>query len=258
VEGADYNPSLSPLKYIKDAEEPLELINLFWYGCGTCRQIDPIVDQYKRGLKSDVVFKKIHTMYAPNPLWMIHAQLFHTLDYMGKEAELHKDIFVEVQENGGTDGEGHQLAGLTDLISAADFAARKGIPREDFIAAWNSPEVKARMDHALTFIDNLNLDSVPAFVVNGKWSFPIIRGKGLGHFFQTAEKLMADERELLAKSGQTPKTGDPSLDASVLQAEEAEDNSEFPSTEVLIHQTDDKLAEGTIDPVTQDPVSDPK
>jgi thiol:disulfide interchange protein DsbA len=254
VEGVDYRATLSPLKYDKNASEPYELVNLFWYGCGTCRQIDQNVDEFARILSPDVNFVKIHTMYAPNPAWMVHAHLYHTMDYLGKEKELRKEIFAEVQERGGYSPDGHPLAGLTDLESSANFAAKHGIPKEEFIAAWNSPEVKARMDHALTFINNLNLDSVPAMAVNGKWTFNIVRGKGLGHFFQTAARLLAMEKEA------SPQAGVPSALKSAADlnlAEEAKEKSELPSPEILRHETDDSLAQKTIDPVNQDPEGNP-
>ncbi|MDR2349613.1 MAG: thiol:disulfide interchange protein DsbA/DsbL [Deltaproteobacteria bacterium] len=199
--GVDYKSTLGPRTLLKDTGKPLELVYVFWYGCGSCRELDPSVDQYAKLLPPDVVFAKIHAMYAPNLLWTNQARLFHTLQYLGKEEELHKEIFKEVQENGGTDGEGRALAGLADLDSMLLFAEKHGISKEDFTKAWESPEVEKRFQLALTFIDNLDIDSVPAMAVNGKWAFTVMRGKGRGHFFRTADELLARERELLSGSG---------------------------------------------------------
>jgi thiol:disulfide interchange protein DsbA len=159
--------------------------------------MDPIIDQYAKNLPPDVTFVKIHAMYAPNALWMTQAKLFYTLQYLGKEEELHKNLFIEVQENGGVDEEGHKLAGLSDLDSMIKFAERNGISENDFRSAWNSTEVDNRMKLGLAFIENLNIDSVPAMAVNGKWSWTVMGGKTQGHFFETAQTVLAKERALL-------------------------------------------------------------
>jgi thiol:disulfide interchange protein DsbA len=199
VEGRDYNAVGTPLKLTPDEEgKPLELVYIFWFGCGTCRRIDPAVTQFFSTLPEDVRAFRIPAMYEPNATWMIHARLFYTLDQLEREQGLHGALFAEVQDNGGTDpGTGHPLAGLTDLESMIRFAESRGIAREEFEAAWNSPETMERYRKALAYIDNLNLDSVPAMGVNGRYGFPIGRG-GPGRFFATAQKLLDDERARLA------------------------------------------------------------
>jgi thiol:disulfide interchange protein DsbA len=179
----------------------VELVYVFWYGCGTCRKLDPAVDQYLRSLPGDVRAFKIHAMYEPNTLWMTHARLFWTLETLGKEEELHQAIFAEVQDKGGTDPEsGHAMAGLTDPESMARFAESKGIPREEFAAAWNSPETEQKFRKALDYISNLDLDAVPGMGVNGRYAFSISKG-GAGRFFETAQRLIEDERGSLPDGG---------------------------------------------------------
>ncbi|MDR2459362.1 MAG: thiol:disulfide interchange protein DsbA/DsbL [Deltaproteobacteria bacterium] len=198
--GIDYHPTIqSPWPLLKDTNTPLELVYIFWYGCGTCRRMDPSIDQFAKNLDPDVTFVKIPAMHAPNISWMTHARLFYALDYLGVEKELHQEVFVEVQDRGGMDDEGHRLAGLSNLDSMSSFAEKHGIKREDFLAAYNSPEVEARMQSALAFIDNLDIPSVPAMAVDGRWAFTLQGAKGIGYFFQTAIKLLNDDREALAQ-----------------------------------------------------------
>jgi hypothetical protein len=177
--------------------------------------MDPAIDQFAKKLAPDVTFEKIPAMHAPNSMWMVHARLFYALDYLGKEKELHKDLFVAVQEDGGTDEDGHALAGLVTLESMVAFATAHGISQEEFEKAYNSPEVQMRMDQALRFIDNLKIPSVPAMAVNGRWAFTLQGNKGQGFFFQTAERLLSDDRAALAASGGSDDSdSEPSGDSS--------------------------------------------
>jgi thiol:disulfide interchange protein DsbA len=185
-----------------DPARPIELVYIFWYGCGTCRRIDPAVEQYSLSLPHDVRFVRIPAMFERNATWMNHARFFYVMDQLGREKDLHGAIFAEVQDRGGSDpSSGHALAGLADFDSMARFAERNGIARSDFEAAWNSPETEARFRHALDYINHLDLDAVPAMGVNGRYGFAIAQG-GVGRFFETAQKLMADERARLAAKGE--------------------------------------------------------
>ncbi|MDR1313703.1 MAG: thiol:disulfide interchange protein DsbA/DsbL [Deltaproteobacteria bacterium] len=200
VEGDDYKALGSVLTLTpENSEKPLELVYIFWYGCGTCRRIDPAVDQFVRGLPADVRAVRIPAMYEPNPLWMNHARLYYALDTLGKEAELHGRIFAAVQDEGGADADGHAAAGLAAFDQMARFAEQNGISSSEFTAAWNSPDTEAKFQRGLAFINNLDLDSVPAMGVNGRYAFPISRG-GAARFFDTAQKLLADERARVAEA----------------------------------------------------------
>ncbi|MDR1039127.1 MAG: thiol:disulfide interchange protein DsbA/DsbL [Deltaproteobacteria bacterium] len=200
AEGADYKVLSKPGTLTPDTpDRPLELVYVFWYGCGTCRRIDSTMDQYSLSLPRDVRSYRIPAMYEPNELWMNHARLFYALDVLGKESELHSRIFEAVQDTGPPDASGHIAAGLANFDEMASFAERNGISRADFEKAWNSPETASRFQAGLEFINNMDLDSVPAIGVNGRFAVPISRG-GVPRFLDTANKLLADERARIAPS----------------------------------------------------------
>jgi thiol:disulfide interchange protein DsbA len=180
-----------------DPDRPLEFVYIFWYGCGTCRRLDPAMDQYVSFLPGDVRVSRIPAMYEGNALWMDHARLFYALDTLGREAALHSKIFEAVQDTGPPDASGHAAAGLANFEQMARFAAQNGISREEFERAWNSPETSARFQRGLAFINNIDVDSVPAVAVNGRYAYTVSRG-GIPRFLDTAQKLLADERERLA------------------------------------------------------------
>ena len=131
---------------------------------------------------------------------MAHGRLFFTLEALGKENELHQAVFEEIQGPTAAQDHTHSEGGLFDLASILRFAEAHGISRADFQNAWNSPEVSENIERALAFTNNLNIKSVPALAVNGRYSFAISR-KGEGFFLATAEYLIKKEQaEAAAKS----------------------------------------------------------
>jgi hypothetical protein len=76
------------------------------------------------------------------------------------------------------------------------FAATQGVPRAAFNAAYDSPAVKGREARITSFMENAGLDAVPAMVINGRYTITFFHGPG---YYQLAEKLIASERERLAK-----------------------------------------------------------
>jgi thiol:disulfide interchange protein DsbA len=188
--GRDYTEASSPKRLFKDPKEDVELVYIFWFGCGSCRNLDPVMTQYESTLGSGVKFRRIPALYAPNPYWMIHGRLYFTLEFMGKEKELHQAVFEAVQGTGQSD---HSQGGLESLGAILNFVEGQGINRKDFMTAWDSPEVAAEMDRALAFIDNLNVNSVPSMAVNGRYSFSLSR-RGPSFFLATAEYLVNREK----------------------------------------------------------------
>ncbi|MDR1165224.1 MAG: thiol:disulfide interchange protein DsbA/DsbL [Deltaproteobacteria bacterium] len=198
VLGEDYREAVTPLPLLAETEPPLELVYIFWYGCGTCRRLDPLVSQFFKTLAPDVKFTSVPALFAPNATWMAHGKLFFALEYLGKEKALHAKVFAAVQDNLDSTGHG---GGLTTFPEQLAFAKENGIAEADFAAAYNSPEVERRIQAVLAFVDNLDIDSVPAMGVGGRYSFSISRA-GAGRFFQTAEALLEAERARLASPAQ--------------------------------------------------------
>jgi thiol:disulfide interchange protein DsbA len=180
---------------LDESDDKIELAYFFWYGCPSCYKTDPATSMFLGSLPDDVRVVRLHAMFDRPPYWRIHGKLFYVLDHLGEEAGLHQRIFETIQTTAPSAG-GHYPQGLMTPEAQETFAAANGISRAAFKTAYDSPEVKGRMERVISFMDNVGLDGVPAFVINGRYQYSFFPGPG---FYQQAEKLIGMERQRLAR-----------------------------------------------------------
>jgi thiol:disulfide interchange protein DsbA len=191
--GRDFTEVPRPERLFEDPLGSIELTYIFSFGCGTCRKIDPTISQYQMSLPEGVVFRRIPSLYVKNEFWMAYGRLFFALEALGKEKELHQAIFAAIQGDLESDGHTHGSGSLFELPSILAFVEGHGISKDDFMAAWESKEVKDNMDRTLAFLERMNINSVPAMAVNGRYSV-IFPSRGPGFFLATAEYLVNKEK----------------------------------------------------------------
>jgi thiol:disulfide interchange protein DsbA len=198
IPGRDYKELARPRRLDPEPADQVELVYVFWFGCGACRLMDPVISQYELSKPEGVRITRIPALYEPNEYWMTHGRLFYALDALGKERELHQAVFEAIQGREDSQDHSHAEGGLIDIASIVAFAESHGIAKADFMKAWDSPEVKAKMDDSLAFITAMRIDSTPSMAVNGRYSFSLTR-KGTNFFLATAEFLAAKERARAGK-----------------------------------------------------------
>jgi thiol:disulfide interchange protein DsbA len=193
VAGRDYKETSTPKRLYPDPADDVELVFVFWYACGACRAMDPVFKQYAAIHSDGVKIRTLPALYDKNEFWMMHGRLYFALEQLGKEEELHQAIFEEIQGESPSGAHSHENERLSSLPSIISFVESKGISKEDFQKAWDSPEVQANIDRGLAFIQNVGIEGVPAMAIDGRYSFSISR-KGPGFFLATADFLIAKEK----------------------------------------------------------------
>ena len=141
-----------------DSPGKVEVLEFFWYGCPHCNVLEPVLKEWSKALPADVAFRKVHVGLGPH--WVPHQQLFYTLESMGKEAALSDKIFqaIHVERNP-----------LDKPDRMADFVAKLGVDRKQFLDTYESFAVRTKMRKATSMAEAYKLDGVPAMAVNGKW-----------------------------------------------------------------------------------------
>lgn len=134
----------------------VEVIEFFWYGCPHCNALEPLLVEWAKRLPADVAFRKVHVPWQVQA----HQQLFFTLDTMGKAHELDAKVFnaIHVERNK-----------LDQPDAMADFVAKQGVDRKQFLDTYNSFGVKTKMQRATQLAAAYKIDGVPTFGVAGKW-----------------------------------------------------------------------------------------
>ena len=179
--GKQYVELNNPVQIAKPGK--IEVVELFWYGCGHCYQFESTLNPWVEQLPDDVNFVRIPAMFGG--MWNVHGQLFITLEAMKAGPKVHAAVFDGIHK------QGKKLATPEEM---ADFLASEGIDKEAFLRTYNSFGVKSQLEKAKKLAMAYQISGVPVMVVNGKYRFDIGSAGGPQKVLQVADHLIGKER----------------------------------------------------------------
>jgi thiol:disulfide interchange protein DsbA len=178
--------------------EPILVREFFSYGCVHCRNFDPLLEDWLSNMPAGASFTR--TPAAFSPIWQLLAQTYYTLESLNILEANHVRLFRAIHDNG------RQFLS-PDMV--ADYIDGNGATKEEFLRAFNSPQVRQAMRETEALQQKLQISTVPSLVVGGKYVVNMDVGRKTS--LKIVEKLIA-----LELKGEP--TGEPA-------------NSEQPSTE---------------------------
>ena len=140
-----------------DGSGKIEVIEFFWYGCPHCYAMEPSVAAWLKAKPADVEFKRIP---AYSGGWVPMAELFYTLEAMGKSDALHGKVFDAIHKD---------HLNLNNKKILDKFLSDNGIDPAEYDKVQKSFSVvnKLNRDKQLTML--YQVDSVPRFFIAGKY-----------------------------------------------------------------------------------------
>ncbi len=165
VVGRNYN-QLVPSQPTDSAAGKVEVVEVFWYGCGHCYHLDPYLENWrKKGQPAFVDFRRVPVMW--NDVNRQHARLFYALQALGKLDQLHTAVFREIHANGNMLADQDPAKG--EALQVAFLKAR-GIPAADIKRVYRSFPVESALQRAEILTRRYQVTGVPMMVVNGKYT----------------------------------------------------------------------------------------
>jgi protein dithiol oxidoreductase (disulfide-forming) len=165
-EGVNYK-RLVPAQPTNVAPGQVEVLEFFWYACPHCYALEPTVASWLKSKPAYVSFSRVPVLWNEGHRSL--ARLFYTLDSMGKLNAVHSEIFKEIQVNGdpliGPDPNNAAAAERVQL----SFIKRLGISDADFAKEYHGFNVETAMQRADQLAQRFQVESVPTFVVGGKY-----------------------------------------------------------------------------------------
>ena len=181
-EGPNYS-RLVPAQPTSVAPGKVEVVEVFWDGCGHCFALDPAIESWRTKGKAEYVdFVRVPAMW--NDTTRMHARLYYTAELLGKLEELHAPIFRAVNV------EGNQL-NTVDKITA--FFRKHGVSADEFQKAFSSFSVESKLQRADFLNRRYRIESVPTIVVNGKYKTDLGMAGGEPQLFSLIGELSASE-----------------------------------------------------------------
>ncbi|KOR31639.1 hypothetical protein TI05_12335 [Achromatium sp. WMS3] len=183
-EGIDYKTIAIPQPTANP--DKIEVVEIFWYGCPHCFHVETATQQWLPTIPEYVTFRRIPAPLNPN--WKIGAQIFYTAKFLGILEKIHLPFFKAVQES---------YLPIRDKERVANWFAKHGVPKARFNLVLNSFSVDKEVRQAATITQNLKIDGVPVFLINGKYiTSPSMTGS-IKATFKVINSLIAKEAKAL-------------------------------------------------------------
>jgi protein dithiol oxidoreductase (disulfide-forming) len=149
---------LNPAQPTSVAPGKVEVVDVFWYGCGGCYVMSPYMERWKASKPEAAEYVQLPAIL--NAGWQPHGRLFFATRALGIEDKTHSAIFREYHVNRNPLNTMDQMVKFLEGFGVSEADARAALTGFSVDAELRAAEVRARR-YQLTF--------VPAFVVNGKY-----------------------------------------------------------------------------------------
>lgn len=155
-EGKDYRRLEKPQPV--ETGKKVEVIEFFSFSCPHCKDMEPILTPWVKNLPPDVQFRRIPAQFSPP--WTGTAKVWYTLEGLGEE-RLAPEVFSAIH---------NQNVRLDQDKPFFDWAAARGLDRKKVEDMYNSFAVGGKVARSKTLVQTYNVQSVPVFVVDGKYT----------------------------------------------------------------------------------------
>lgn len=157
TEGTEYVTLPAPhQRYSSDGK--VEVTEVFSYGCVHCAQFAPSAEKLRKQLPAGVKFELLPAPF--NTEWLPFARAYYAAKQLGVVDRTHLELFV------AKFGQNYPINSMDEL---ADFYAREGVDRAQFMRIATSAETTAKLKSDLELIRQWQVDGTPTIVVDGKY-----------------------------------------------------------------------------------------
>lgn len=185
VAGTHYTVLETPVR-TRDVNK-VEVVELFWYGCGHCYNFEPIINQWKTSKPAHVNFYRSPAMWG-GPM-ELHAKAFYAAKALGVLETVHTPLFVTLNV---------ERKKLNTPESIADLFADYGVARDKTLKALTSFGVLSQVRQANARARSYKITGTPEVVVNGKYLVSAKMAGGQKQMLNVVDFLIAKESRSLA------------------------------------------------------------
>ena len=168
-----------------DNAAKIEVMEIFWYGCIHCYQMDAPLNAWVKKLPSDVYFKRVPGL--PNASWAPMAKAFYAMETLGVGDKLHTKLFEAI----------HKTKTLNPTDEAAAIAwvtAQSGLDKLKVEQAFKSFTTNTNLNRAAQLFRTSGATGVPTLVIDGKYITSATQAGGNEQALKVADYIIGNVR----------------------------------------------------------------
>jgi protein dithiol oxidoreductase (disulfide-forming) len=181
--GVDFDRTVQTITPEAPANK-IEVIELFWYGCGHCHHMEQPLGAWVKKLPSDVVFKRVPGL--PQPAWAPMAKTYYAMETLGILEKLHTPLFEAIHTK--------KVLNPTDEKAAIEWVTKQsGLDRKKVEEAFGSFSTNTNLNRAANIFRASGATGVPTLIINGQFATKSTPG-GNENTLRTADYIIANIR----------------------------------------------------------------
>ena len=143
-----------------DNPAKIEVMEIFWYGCIHCYQMDPLLNAWVKKQPADVVFKRVPAL--PNASWAPMAKTFYAMETLGLSEKLHTALFDAINKQ--------KTLNPTNEKAAIEWVTKaSGLDKAKVEQAFKSFTINTNLNRAAQIFRSSGATGVPSLVIDGKY-----------------------------------------------------------------------------------------
>lgn len=175
------------------APDKIEVVELFWYGCPHCYDLEPHIQQWLETKPDDVMFVRLPAVLGQR--WELLAKAFFTAELLGVQDKVHPALFHAIHD---------KKQKLNDEAAVQDIFSEQGVTADDFRNTFDSFAVSVKLNNAKLMTRRYAITGVPTLIVNGKFSTGGRQAGSNANIIKVVDHLVAQERSGMAPVAQSP------------------------------------------------------
>lgn len=188
--GVNYEP-LVPAQPTSVSPGKIEVLEVFWLACPHCYELEPFIKAWLKTKPAYVELVRVPVIWQP--IHRAHARLYYTIESLGRPGLFEKafDTLHQLAEH-----QQQPLVGNSDdetFRAQQTFATQNGVSADDFAKTYNSFTVNSNMQRAEELTQRYHVESVPLFVVNGRYITDVSKAGGPAKLMELISDLAAAE-----------------------------------------------------------------
>jgi len=160
--------------------DKIEVVELFWFGCGHCFALEPKIKAWKENKPENAVLVKVPALFSRR--WEFHGQAFYTMEALGVPEAAYDKFFRLIHVD---------RRGVNDLDGLVKFLAEYNKSKDEVESAFNSFAVDTKMRNAKKITQASGATGVPAIVVDGKYLTSQNHAGSADQLFEVVNQLVA-------------------------------------------------------------------
>ncbi len=187
--GTEFEAVAQPIA--TDNAAKIEVMEIFWYGCIHCYQMDAPLNAWVKKLPSDVYFKRVPGL--PNPSWAPMAKAFYAMETLGVAEKLHTPLFDAVNKS-------KTLNPTDEKAAIAWVTQQSGMDKLKVEQAFKSFTINTNLNRAAQIFRASGATGVPSLVIDGKYITSSTMSGGNEQALKVADYIIGNVRADKAKT----------------------------------------------------------